>query len=169
MTDINIIDQAKEFAKSVHKKDKRADGRDYFEHLDLVYRIINYWGAIDIIKAAAYLHDTVEDSNVTIEILEGLFGYEVARIVGALTNKHSNYLDYILELKNNQYLFPNNLAIGIKKADMIANYYDTIYFPSKNTHQMKHLKNKGELSFYILFGKKIWQQSEIALIKNGVI
>lgn len=39
----------------------------------------------DVLTAAALLHDVVEDTPVTLEQIDGAFGYEVARLVNGVT------------------------------------------------------------------------------------
>ncbi len=67
--------------------------------------------------SAAWLHDVVEDTAVTFEILEGLgFNSEVIRIVEILTRRedetHAEYLDRVAASK---------LATAVKIADMRDN------------------------------------------------
>ena len=65
---------------------------------------------------AALLHDTVEDTDVTIEQLEELFPSEVTEAVKLLTHdKNVGYFDYILKIKTNE------TARKVKLADLAHN------------------------------------------------
>ena len=110
------------------------------------------------------LHDVIEDEQGKISLWDiyNQFGEDVYEIVGQLTNTgYQFYLNYLLSLTGS--------AKIIKRADILANYYDVLYNAGKNKHQMKHLKNKNEMAFYILFCEKIWEQQEIELIREGKI
>jgi (p)ppGpp synthase/HD superfamily hydrolase len=167
------IQQALNLAREIHKDQRRANGDPYFNHIDLVYRILNFWLNTadykftnewkEILLISVLLHDTIEDGSdkINLEYIEKQFGEDVYNIIKQLTNKFDYYIDYLNSLSDSVKI--------IKLADILANYYDVLHNPGKNKHQMKHLKNKNEMAFYILFGKKIWEQREIELINNGVI
>lgn len=175
------IQQALDLAKEVHKDQRRANGDPYFNHIDLVYRILKYWtdnsqythfkfsDEEELIVGA--LHDAYEDhtDKIALKDITTEFGDVVSFAVSALNNSEfSTYLEYLLYLKDIRGDW-RILVLETKRADMIANYYDVLYNPGKNKHQMKHLKNKNEMAFYILYNENIWEQKELKLIKNGVI
>jgi len=56
------------------------------EHLQEVAVLVWVSGGCEIEIAAGWLHDTVEDTPVTLEEIAGLFGAEVAEIVHGLTD-----------------------------------------------------------------------------------
>ena len=175
-----MIIQARLVAEAAHVNQKRADGRPYMDHVNLVHRIVKYWMQnnaplyvlpFEETLSAALLHDTVEDhpSKLKIETIGRNFGTMVAQIIQKLNNSDfDNYLDYLLSLRDGSKEIVY-IALLIKKADMLANYYDVLNYPSNNKHQMKHLKNKAELSFYIMFHQKIWERAELQLIEKGKI
>ena len=161
-----MTEKARYLARKLHAGDVRADGRAYFHHVDLVAKntqkilteqaqwIHSFFH--DEIIAAAYMHDLIEDhgNEISLERIEQQFNKNVAAIIGALTKSHETYLEYLLGIKSAKGLIGDAARI-IKRADIMANYHDTLYYPSNNKHQMKHLKNKNELAFYILFGEEI--------------
>lgn len=68
------------------------------------------------ILIAAVLHDTVEDSNITLEYIRHIFGERVAEIVDAITRrKDESYRDFIYRAK------ANPAARLIKIADLLHN------------------------------------------------
>lgn len=177
-----MIQEAKELAEQFHAKDTRADGRPYIVHPELVANLTThflqtvYFYEVSLafhkeIIAAAWLHDVIEDHSdvINLDYIEVLFGKSVRGIVALLSNRdHEYYLDYLLSLTNTG-TFVGISALIIKRADIIANYYDAVNFPSKNKHQMKHLRNKSEMAYYILFGEKIYNLDIFKKIKKGEI
>ncbi|MNR71330.1 Guanosine-3',5'-bis(diphosphate) 3'-pyrophosphohydrolase [compost metagenome] len=59
----------------------------YVYHLDWVARLAAHYGLPEHHRVAAYLHDLLEDTNVTKQELEAEFGQEVADIVDSLTGE----------------------------------------------------------------------------------
>jgi len=83
--DLREIERAYRFAEAHHAGQKRLSGEDYIEHPLAVARVLADLGLDTTTLLAALLHDTVEDTDVTLEQLEEGFGSEVARIVDGLT------------------------------------------------------------------------------------
>lgn len=83
---MTLIQHAKEFAKNAHEGQvRKLTGTPMFEHLERVATLLKEAKLPDEVVAAGYLHDTVEDTNVThADILEN-FGKEVAFIVSGHT------------------------------------------------------------------------------------
>jgi len=82
------IHDARDFAIAKHSGQVRKhDGRPYIVHLDAVAGILEEYGykSSEII-AAAFLHDTIEKSNTTIEEISQKFGETVAELVYWLTD-----------------------------------------------------------------------------------
>ena len=64
----------------------------------------------------ALLHDTVEDTNITFEVLEKEFSATVIEALKLLTHDESiDYFDYVRKLKNNP------IAKKVKLADLYHN------------------------------------------------
>ena len=88
MTD--LITEAIIFATAAHaaiNHKRKYTGEDYIVHPREVAEIVDgVDGRTDEMVAAAWLHDTVEDTGVTIELIESIFGKEVATLVGWLTD-----------------------------------------------------------------------------------
>jgi guanosine-3',5'-bis(diphosphate) 3'-pyrophosphohydrolase len=83
--DLKEIESAYRFAEVHHEGQKRISGEDFINHPLSVAQILADLGLDTTTLIAALLHDTVEDTDVTLEQLEGDFGPEVARIVDGLT------------------------------------------------------------------------------------
>ncbi len=93
-TDTKLIRKAFDVALEAHKDMRRKSGEPYIFHPIAVARIcaeeINL-GTTSIV--AALLHDTVEDTNLTLEDIQSMFGKKVAKIIDGLT-KISEVIDH---------------------------------------------------------------------------
>jgi GTP pyrophosphokinase len=83
--DLDEIVAAYRFAEASHDGQTRMSGEDFIEHPLAVAGILADLRLDTTTLEAALLHDTVEDTEVTIEVIEAEFGDEVARIVDGLT------------------------------------------------------------------------------------
>jgi (p)ppGpp synthase/HD superfamily hydrolase len=83
-----LIEAAREFAVEKHGNQKRKyDGAPYIVHLEGVAGILIENGHTEPgLIAAALLHDTVEDTDATIQKITELFGENVAELVYWLTD-----------------------------------------------------------------------------------
>ena len=82
---IPTIEKAYKFASHAHRKQMRKSGEMYITHPLAVARIACSLKLDQASIVAAILHDTVEDTEVTLEDIEKEFGEEVMRIVDGLT------------------------------------------------------------------------------------
>src|SRR5688500_14203977 len=91
--DIALIMDAASFAADRHRGQRRKDAEasPYINHPLALARILaNEGGVTDTaVLVAALLHDTVEDTETTIEEIEARFGPEVAGIVAEVTDDKS--------------------------------------------------------------------------------
>ena len=83
--DTTRIEAAYDVALEAHSEQVRRSGELYISHPLGVARILADLGLDDVTIAAALLHDAVEDTPLTKEQLEELFGGEVAAIVDGVT------------------------------------------------------------------------------------
>ena len=118
--DNELIEVAYELAKKAHDNQWREDGKTpYIKHIEaVVKRVKEYAGHTDITIAAAYLHDTIEDTWMTSRRLKQYgIPQEVIDVVVNLTRKkNENYFAYIIKIKH----LSNNERI-IKLADLEHN------------------------------------------------
>lgn len=107
--------QAAKLARDIHAGQKRAHGTPYIEHPLAVARLL--WDAghrdPDLI-CAAYLHDTIEDGDITRMDLMTRFGDRVATLVDAMTKRKGETLDEYLD---RLYATGGNDAVRLKLAD----------------------------------------------------
>ncbi len=83
--DLGLIRRAYAFAADAHEGQDRLSGEPFIEHPLAVATILADLGLDTTTLVAALLHDTVEDTPVTLEGLLAEFGPEVVRIVDGLT------------------------------------------------------------------------------------
>ena len=83
--DLKEIERAYRFAAEHHEGQKRLSGEDFIQHPLAVAQILADLGLGPRAIAAALLHDTVEDTEYSLEMLTSEFGDEVGRIVDGLT------------------------------------------------------------------------------------
>ena len=83
--DLSIIERAFATAEEAHREQKRKSGEPYITHPLAVTQILAELGIGPITLAASLLHDTVEDTAYSLEMLTRDFGPEVAMLVDGVT------------------------------------------------------------------------------------
>lgn len=83
--DQELIYKAFNHADLVHKGQFRKSGKPYITHPLAVAQTVNEWGLDAEAIAAALLHDTVEDTDTTLELLSSEFSQVVSNLVDGLT------------------------------------------------------------------------------------
>ena len=83
--DTSLIVRAYEVAEKAHAGQKRKSGEPYITHPVAVATILAELGMTPQTLAAALLHDTVEDTDYSLERLRGDFGDEIALLVDGVT------------------------------------------------------------------------------------
>lgn len=83
--DRDAITRAYKLAESAHSKQIRASGEPYITHCLAVAKILAELRVPPAVVVAAILHDTVEDTTVTLDILRQEFGDEVTSLVDGVT------------------------------------------------------------------------------------
>jgi (p)ppGpp synthase/HD superfamily hydrolase len=138
----DIILGAKKFAQEKHKNQKRKDGvTSYSDHLEGVVNRLKNLGVTDKdVLCAAWLHDIIEDTDVTFDQINERFGREVAVIVLSLSKdqnilKKDREIQYIGQLKDASFQ-----AKIIKLCDISANLKDLANAPISKTQKNKQIK-----------------------------
>lgn len=83
--DLSLIERAYSVAERAHRGQKRRSGEPYITHPVAVAQIIADLGIGAKTIAAALLHDTVEDTEYTLDELRDQFGDEIAMLVDGVT------------------------------------------------------------------------------------
>lgn len=114
---MNLLEKAKAFSKLKHGDQKDDCGLNYFKsHIEGVVLILMPVTTDQEILAAAYLHDTIEDTDTSYLELKSAFGERVADLVNEVTHEGTNdhYGYYFPRLKSRD-------GIMIKLADRLSN------------------------------------------------
>lgn len=101
--------------------DQMYGDRPYVEHLvDVVWVLKRHYVATSEVVAAAYLHDTVEDTDYTLKEIRDEFGNEIADMVHAVTSEPGKN-----RKERNAATYPKIAAtpgaVALKLADRISN------------------------------------------------
>jgi GTP pyrophosphokinase len=124
---IEIIKNAYYFMEEKHKDQYRKSGEPYKYHLIEVAYILTSFNVGPTTIAAGFLHDTVEDTDTTLEEIEEKFGEDVAFLVNGATKikklSKGSYEDY--QAENHRKIFiamaKDIRVIIIKLADRLHN------------------------------------------------
>lgn len=104
-----------DLALSAHKEQRDKTGHDYFEHPLRVSAPFLESGDAEA-AIVALLHDTVEDTWVTLGFLEDRFPEEIVDAVDAITRRENEtYKQYVRRLVKNP------IARKVKKQDVLDN------------------------------------------------
>ena len=93
--ELNTIKKAYEFAKKVHKNDKRKSSDDYMVHpLNVAYILTDLYADSDTISAAL-LHDTIHIGKIELKDIEKEFNEDICMLVNGITkiNKLNLFTD----------------------------------------------------------------------------
>ena len=146
------------FATKAHEGQIDKVGRPYIEHPIAVAKSLNN----EVDKHVALLHDTVEDTDVTIQDIYNNFGPTVGDAVDAITQlKKETYREYLERVIEN----PIARRVKIKDIDHNSSPARIAALPIALQYRMvnKHLRARH----YLLTGE--WFESEHVdqLIKKG--
>jgi len=124
---MTIVERARVFATAAHAavgQVRKYTFEPYIVHPAEVASIVRSVPHTEAMVAAAWLHDTVEDTGVTIETIRAEFGVEVAELVGWLTDvsrpEHGNRAHRKALDRAHSAAAPAE-AQTVKLADLIAN------------------------------------------------
>ena len=85
----DVINKAAEFAKEAHAsidQRRKYTNEPYIVHPEAIAKIVSSVTDDASTIAAAWLHDVVEDTTITIEQIESEFGSDIASLVADLTD-----------------------------------------------------------------------------------
>ncbi len=148
LLDFNLINKAISWARKYHGDQKRKSGEPYYSHpLEVAYMISEYKLKTDVI-AASILHDIVEDTEVTVEMIQGTFGQRIAEMVDRLTRDRPDGTKLTVgQVLNNAYQLKDKEVLIIKLFDRLHNI-QTI--GSMNIEKMEKIANETLINFVLL-------------------
>ena len=159
MTEKTMIENARALAAECHSDLTDKYGNPYMEHLERVadrvremeYDFVDETSEIEMYVATAYLHDIVEDTDITREILVQAFPVDVVTAIFKLTRKKGmTYAEYIEELISGDLAWTTGLAGKIARVVKLADLLDHVSGP---TPCPPNLKKRYEKSLYRLISK----------------
>ena len=108
--------------KGIHGNQKRKSGEPYYSHpLEVAYMISDYNLKTDVI-VASILHDIIEDTEVTVEMIQGSFGKRIAEMVDSLTRDRPDGTKLTIEeVLNDSYKKKEKEVLLIKLFDRLHN------------------------------------------------
>ncbi len=125
-SDSDLAEAALRFARRVHLgQNRKQTGEQFVEHPIAVANLLRESGYDGPMIAAAYLHDTVEKTGISIEEIRERFGPQVAGLVDSLTEDPE--LDDYAERKRalrERILRAGGDPVIIYAADRVANMRD---------------------------------------------
>lgn len=111
---VNKSNKAKSFAERIHHHQFDKAGQPYINHLAFVAGLLA--NENDDVITTAWLHDSVEDTEVSLNDISEIFGSVIADSVNAITKRQGeSYRDYLSRVKS------NDIARKVKIADLTHN------------------------------------------------
>jgi GTP diphosphokinase / guanosine-3',5'-bis(diphosphate) 3'-diphosphatase len=154
---MSYITLAYDLAKALHRDQKRIDGRRYFDHIQGVTEIlITEFPTLTFHQVlAAYLHDIVEDTDITLATIENIFGKRVSEIVESVTKKPDTY-----------YLWPDervlyDSASASEKKSFLKEKKEVIT-ARRTEHYFGHMKDLDVETLQVKFADRIHNLRDLA-------
>ena len=139
------LEHAIDVSTEAHKGQKRKSGEPYIIHPLSVTAILIDWGMDIDTVLAGILHDTVEDTDVTLEQLETLFGKDVAFLVDGVTKISQaragmqDLMHYLPQTKDN--LSKLLIAVGQDVRVIIIKLADRLH----NLQTLQHMTREKQI------------------------
>ena len=138
----SVLWKAYEFGNRHHEGQKRLSGEPYFTHCIEVANTLAKWNMDTTTIIAGLLHDTLEDTDATLEDITLIFGQELGSLVNGLTKlkdikyltrkekQVSNFMKMLLSVAQDL------RVIIIKFADRLHNMKTIDYMPQIKKHRI---------------------------------
>jgi len=168
--DQRLIREAFEFAYQLHQGQYRKSGEAYISHPVAVAGLLRELGGSGPMIAAGFLHDVVEDTDVTPEELEERFGSEVRQLVEGVTKlskfKFSSKTERQAENFRRMFLAmaQDIRVIVVKLADRLHNMR-TLEFMSEDKQRAIALETReifAPLANRLGIGRIKWELEDLA-------
>ena len=153
--DLNLVEKAIDLIKDYHGPVMRKSGEPFYFHPIAVAQIVLDYNADEATILGALLHDTVEDTPLTLEQIELLFNKEVRHIVSGVTHmessKETNYKVLLSHPENIHKLLSveDPRVLYVKLADRMHNMR-TI---QAKTHESQRRTAEETLLFFVPLAK----------------
>jgi len=168
--DRDLLNRAFRFASENHAEQERQSGEPYITHAVEVARILDELKLDSVTISSGLLHDTVEDTEVTVEDLVKQFGQEIALLVDAVTKigelrfdspeavHAENYRKMLLSMAK------DIRVILIKLADRLHNMRTLQYLPQRKIDRIARetLEIYAPLAHRFGIAKMKWELEDLA-------
>lgn len=162
------VKEALLFAQERHANQLRKNGTLYINHPIMVANLIDkyyypYDNCLDL-KIAAYLHDTVEDTNTTIDEINSIFGPYISYLVLGVTNDNK-LIDLIGKTAylSDKLLIMNSDVLDLKLCDRLANVKDLVN--ASENFKNKYIKETIIILNNLLDKRKL-TKTQLTVIKS---
>ena len=120
--DFELINKSIYWARKYHGDQKRKSGEPYYSHpLEVAYMVSGYNLKTHLI-VASILHDIIEDTEVSVEMIQSTFGQRIAEMVDRLTRDRPDGTKLSVEqILENAYKHKDKEVILIKFIDRLHN------------------------------------------------
>jgi guanosine-3',5'-bis(diphosphate) 3'-pyrophosphohydrolase len=183
--DTDTIVRAYEVAARLHEGQKRQSGHPYITHPLIVAEILAGYGMDEATLVAALLHDTVEDTEITLGEIAAEFGDEVARLIDGVTKldriRYSSREEQqaatirkmaiamardirvlLIKLADRLHNMRTLRALGDAKQQRIAVETIEVYAPLAHRLGVQEIKHEmEELCFGVLYPKRMAELEEL--------
>ena len=138
----DLLWQAYEFAITHHEGQKRHSGEPYFNHCLAVANMLAQWKMDHFTIIGGMLHDTIEDTDASIQDINSLFGKDIGSLVNGVTKlggihfssreakQAGNFMKMLLSVAQDL------RVIIIKFADRLHNMRTIEYLPRIKRHRI---------------------------------
>ncbi len=141
---VELVRKAYDFACNAHDGQLRASGEPYISHPLGVAKILAGLQIDPVTISAALLHDVVEDTKVSLEELERIFGKDIAKLVDGVTklNKIEYKSKEEQQMENFRKMFlamaKDIRVVLIKLADRLHNMRTLKYMPEAKQQRIAY-------------------------------
>lgn len=158
---MDALYQAKSFATFHHVFERKQlyGALPYTHHLAAVEAVLRSYGETRLVmRTAAWLHDVVEDTDVSVRDIEEGFGEEVARLVAAVTSERGENRKVRNALTYPKIRAAGPDAIRLKLADRIANVSYGLENGRADMYRKEHADFKHALFVHADGNEDMWRR-----------
>ena len=140
---MELVKNAELFAKKKHAGQLRKDGTSYSKHLENVVNRLKSLGVIDEeLLCAGWLHDIIDDTDVTFDELFEKYDSRIAVLVSSLSKDMSLTRKKREKAYSKQLLEASFDAKLIKVCDVSTNFSDLKNYDGSKSMKLREIKQK---------------------------